>query len=262
MSTFDEVQKLRLDYSTDPRQNSFNCMVLGEMGSGKSFLARTARFPVHFDSFDPGGTKGLRDLISSGDIVVDSQYESEDRMKPSMFRKWETNFERRYNTGYFESFGTYVLDSATSWSDAIMNRILNDAKIPGEAPRFTKDYVPQKTYIHNYLRKMLDLPCDFILTGHLEPYDREGETLFRFLTVGKGSIIFPTLFDEIYVMLPRTTGTKVEYRLLTQNTGKHVARSRLAANGLFDMYEKPDIKYLLTKAGLSPEDKPKLGTTS
>ena len=254
-----EVQALREAYSTDPRQSSFNILVLGEMGSGKTFLFRTARFPVHIDSFDPGGTKGLKEWISTGDIVVDSQYESEDRMKPWAFAKWEANFERRVKSGYFDQFGTYLIDSASSFSDAIMNSILKKSNIAGSPPRYTKDYTPQKTLIHNYLRLMLDLPCDFAMTGHLEPYTSGEETMFRFLVTGKGAIIFPTLFDEVYIMLPKTIGQKTAYRLLTQNTGTYLARSRLAANGKLDMYEDPDIKNLLKKAGLSTDDKPKLG---
>lgn len=66
-----EAEKLATMYKEDPRQNSFTALVTGNLGSGKSFLLRTARKPVHIDSFDPGGTLGLKDYIAKGEIIPD-----------------------------------------------------------------------------------------------------------------------------------------------------------------------------------------------
>jgi len=76
------------------------------------------------------------------------------------------------------------------------------------------------------------------------------------MTTGKGAIIIPTLFDEVYVMDPKKTSDGVKYRVLTQNTGTYTARSRLAKGGLLSMYEEPDIKGILRKAGMDVSDKP------
>ena len=254
----EEIAKLRQAYADDPKQKTFNLLLLGEMGTGKTFILRTARLPVHTDSFDPGGTKGLRDEIAAGKIIADTRYESEDRLRPFVYQIWKTEFMRRRSEGYFDRMGTYCLDSSTSWSEAVMNRILQKAKMEGEAPRFTKDYTPQKIEIQNMMRYMLDLPCDFILTGHLEQYMDQGEQAirYRYMTTGKGAIIIPTLFDEVYVMDPKKTSDGVKYRVLTQNTGTYTARSRLAKGGLLSMYEEPDIKGILRKAGMDVSDKP------
>lgn len=253
-----EVAKM---YSNDPRQDTFNLLLLGEMGKGKTYIANTARKPVHIDSFDPGGTKGLRDKIASGDIIVDSRYESEDPMKPTMMPLWISEMERRLKSGYFDHIGTYMIDTSTSWSEMIMNDILKKAGIAGQQPRWAHDYGPQKTLIRNYLKKCLDLPCDFILTGHLEMYkdDAEGgKTRFRFSTTGKGAITIPTMFDEIWIADSKETSSGIEYRILTQSTGTYSCRSRLAGNGLLEKFEKPDIKAILTKVGQNAEDKPRL----
>lgn len=253
-----EANELRKMYKEDPRQHTFNILVLGEMGSGKTYMLRTARMPCHIDSFDPGGTKGLRDEIKAGKILVDSRYEAEDRLKPFVYQLWKTEFERRKKEGYFDHLGTYCIDSSSSWAESIMNRLLQKAGIAGEPPRFTKDYTPQKVEIQNRIQRCLSLPCDFVLTGHLEQVKDEidGKVRYRYMTTGKGAIIIPTLFDEVYVMDPKRTSEGVSYRILTKNTGTFAARSRLAKGGVLGTYEEPDIKKLLKKAGMPSEDKP------
>jgi len=255
------AKELAEKYKNDKKQQTFNLLLLGEMGSGKTFLVRTARKPIHIDSFDPGGSKGLEDYIAKGDIIVDSRFESEKPMKPFAFNDWKAIMDTRVREGYFDHIGTYMLDSSTSWSKAIMNSILKKAGLAGTAPRFTKDYTPQKVAIENSIYECLDLPCDFILTGHLEPFKDEsdgGRVRFRYMTTGKGALVIPTLFDEIWVCDPKDSSNGVEYRILTQNTGTITCRSRLAKEGLLNQYEKPDIKAILKKAKRSCEDKPKL----
>jgi hypothetical protein len=258
----EEVNKLRTSYNEDPKQSTFNLLLLGESGSVKTFILRTARKPIHLDSFDPGGSKGIRDMIDKGELVVDARYEGDEPLSPRAFAKWKTEFSYRVSSGYFENFGTYVLDSATTWSMAIMNYILLQEKRAGEAPKWNKDYTPQKIEIRNHLTMMLNIPCDFILTGHLKAHEvveGESSTLeYRFMTTGDGSVIIPLMFDEIWVMDPSRSVGGVNFRVLTQSTGKHLARSRLSKNGLLSQHEAPDLKAILKKARLNPTDKPLL----
>jgi AAA domain len=261
-----EAQKLRELYINDPRQDSFKLLITGEHGTGKTMIARTARMPVHIDSFDPGGTKGLRDLIIKGDIIADTRYESEDPLKPTSWREWVRNFEDRLRKRYFEPFATYMLDSSTFWAEACMNAILLRDKRAGEAPNFYKDYNPQKVLLNNYMHQILDLPCDVIVTGHLAPIyesrkfgDEEQQVVtgMRYMTTGKGAIILPLLFDEIWNCTPRDTARGPEYRVQTAKAGLYLAKTRIGA-GKFDTYEIADIKALLRKAGLAANDKPRL----
>lgn len=174
----------------------------------------------------------------------------------------------RLQTGYFEMFGTYVLDSASSWGDAVMNYQLGKADRAGEAPKFTKDYTPQKTLMINYIKKLMNLPCDFILTGHLRQLDevvgqtKDGSDIkrvyYRFFTTGQAMVTIPMQFDELYVLRGEETSSGVRRELVTDAQGKYVARSRLKAGGKLLEKEEPNIKKILKKVGLSWEDKPKL----
>jgi hypothetical protein len=204
----------------------------------------------------------LRKFVNEGKVVVDSQYETEDPKNPKAYKLWKNNFEYRLKNGYFNNIGTYMLDSCTTWSTAIMYWVQEKAGLAGTIPRMRHDYQPQKKEIENFLRVMIDLPCNFILTAHLEAeVVQEGESTskeYRFMTTGKGVVTVPLMFDEIWVMEPRGAATGVEYRCLLKSTGKYLARSRLAEDGVLDKYEKPDIKAILKKAGKDYSDKPLL----
>lgn len=247
-------------YDSDPRQQSFNMLLLGEYGTGKTLLSHTARLPVHIDSFDPGGTKSVLKWIKQGDIIADTRWEGDDPMKPNKFSEWKQEMKHRKRIGYFDHLGTFMLDSGTIWSEAIMNDVLKKAGRAGDSPKWAHDYVPQKTQISNWIRFCLELPCDFILTGHLEQFTtNDGKDVrYRFMTTGKGAVIIPLLFDEIWVMIAEAMPNKQPKRyVLTTNIGMYAGRTRIGGEQ-FDLYEEPNIKKLLKKAGLPSEDKPSL----
>jgi AAA domain len=273
-----EIEKLMQMYKDDPRQRSFNALVEGDKGSGKTSLLRSARMPVHIDSFDPGGTIVLKDLIEKGDIIADTQYENEDPTNPTQFRAWKHMLKERINSGYFNQFATYCLDSTTSWGDAalyyVQKTIDKDSRgtiisHAGETPKWNRDYRPQRTEVENALRMLLSLPCDVILLAHLtgEYEDKmnhaTGEkeailTRYVFNGVGETKTKVPLFFSEIWVMFAEEGARGNEYKLLTQHHGFYRASTRLGREGRFEKWEKPDIKYLLKKAGWDTKDKPKL----
>lgn len=271
-----ELEKVTKYYNGDHLQKRFSALVTGETNSGKTYLLRSARMPLHVDSFDPGGTKCLRDLIRSeknpnGQVVVDTQWESEDPFNPNVFADWMKTIDIRLQIGYFEKFGTYCIDSATTFGDTVMNYQLKSQQREGTAPMHRRDYMPQKVYMQNYIRKLMRLPCDFILTGHLREIKellridtstgiKTEDIKYRFYTTGQAVVTIPLLFDEIYVLTGKDgRGSTPKREMLIDSLGKYIARSRLKANGLLEATENPNIKELLKKIGLDWEDKPKLG---
>ena len=265
-----ELKKVKEYYNGDSLQKRFSALVTGETNAGKTYLLRSARFPVHIDSFDPGGTKCLRDLIKSGDIVADTQWEADDPFAPDKFAEWKKAIDIRLQIGYFKKFGTYCIDSATTWGIAVMNYQLASKGRAGEPPQHRHDYNPQKVEMVNYIHKLMRIPCDFILTGHLREIRKlvrvdpktginYEDIKYRFYTTGQAVITIPLLFDEIYVMTGQDgKGREPRREMLIDSLGEYVARSRLKANGKLDAVEPPHIKKLLRKIGLDWSDKPKL----
>lgn len=270
-----ELKKVKEFYNQDPLQKRFSAIVSSQPGCGKSYLLRTARFPIHIDSFDPGGTKCLAPWIVSpdnpnGQIVADTQWEDEDPFNPTRYKEWEKATEIRLQIGYYDQFGTYALDSLTSFGAAVMNHQLKSAGREGEPPMHRRDYNPQKTIIVNRIKRLMSLKCDFFLMTHLrESEDTIGKTAdgvpikvekYRIEITGNAILTIPLQFDELYVLLgsSQSPGSKVKRELLIDAQGKYIARSRLKSNGKLSEIEKPDIKELLKKIGLNWENKSKL----
>jgi len=251
-----EIQEM---YAADPRQNSFNLLLTGESGTGKTIILSTTRKPGHIDSFDPGGTKGLRPESSKGEIIADTRWENDDPFKPTVWHKWVKETQQRIKLGYFDHLGTYAIDSGTKFADSIMNSVLMAAGRCGETPRFTHDYQPQKTQLLNWIKYMMGLPCDFVFTGHLEQHkdDVTGALTYRYMSVGKAMVLVPLEFDEVWTTTTKPTSSGPDYKIITRHTGPYLASSRLGRE-VFETFEKPDIKYLLKKVGLPTEDKPLL----
>jgi hypothetical protein len=267
-----ELERVKKYYEGDPLQKRFSLLLCGGIGTGKTYLLRTARFPVHIDSFDPGGTKCLKPWIDKGHIVVDTSFENEDPFKPTAWDRWKKVQEVRFKIGYFDLFGTYAIDSSTKWQDAAMNAQLKIANRLGQAPQRNHDYVPVKIDMVNYITKFMNIPCDFILNGHFKENEeilsidtKTGITRktveYTYLTIGQAATTIPLLFDEIYVLQTKESSDGLVHELLIESQGKFTARSRLKSNGKLNAVEPANIKELLKKIGLTWEDKPKLEFT-
>jgi hypothetical protein len=257
----DALNEMSIAFKKDIEALGLSLLLLGEFGSGKTFGMRTARKPVIIDMFDPRGGLGLRDIEGDG-IYIDPRWAGDDPMKPTKFEEWSKEMDKRVKSGFFEGVGTYVLDSATTWSDAIMNQIMYKRGQAGKEPdTYDTHWKPQKEAVKKYIKTLQSLPCDIVVTGHLkEVYRGKGKDRrlekYVFKTTGDLAQYIPSLFSEIWIALPKKKATGLEYQVLTQSEKPHIARSRLAANGLLDRYEPLDIKYILEKVGMPTEDKP------
>lgn len=254
VKTLDEIRSM---YKQSARTMSFNALVYGGMGSGKTHLLLTARRPILHISFDPGGSKTLRDEIEQGWIISDTRFEEEDPKKPKVAELWDKEYEKWKLGGLFNSIGTLAVDSGTTWASAIMNLTLKRAGRTAGTPQ-QNDYLPTMSVMENMVKDMCTLPCDFVFICHedMDKDEASGKMYIGPLLIGKLRYRIPLLFDEIYsAQAKQASGGEVKYSLLTRNSGLYTARTRLGKGGLFETYEEQDIKKLLKKAGYSTDDK-------
>lgn len=248
---------IRSGYENDPRRDTFNLLLCGEMGTGKTHILKTARKPVLGHFFDPGGEKTLAKEIKEGTVLPET-FAPDDPFHPWAFTAWEKRMKEIQRSGIMNHIGTYCLDSSTMWADSILNHLTAKRGAAGKTPDGKIDYIPQKTEIKNWISVILGFPCDCIVTGHLEPTEDQvsGRTTYRYATTGKGTIIIPAMFDEVFVAIAEDHSKGVNWKIQTAGAGRYAARTRLGAEGKLEQFEKPDIKAILKKVGRPTDDKP------
>jgi hypothetical protein len=246
---------------TEGASNKANFLIYGDMGTGKSYLLRTARKPVLVYLFDPGGLKALNSLIASGDIFV-RLYEYEDSHHPTLFRQFEKDFEEDQKKGVHAAMGTVAIDSLTTMGDAVMNAVLAKSSRAGQVPQLQDYFLLQQT-LRDVCKECCNLSADFVLTGHVgtDKDEISGKILTSLMVSGKSSVKLPILFDEVYVtqrtQVMKGTNKVDEYKLLTSSTNLFKARTRIGSEK-FAQLEDPDLKALRKKAGMSDADLPKI----
>lgn len=238
-----------------PSMNKFTALVMGRFGTGKTRLLGTARKPILIDSFDPGGTVVLRDLIKAGDVVL-RDYSRDDPKNPDSYKRWEKQWEDDLRTGFLKYFGTYSIDTLTTWIDSASTKVAKDKGREDNLPK-----LPDYPIIINMCKNMIKLTsaedCDFILTAHLEAVKDEitGEIREEVATYPSLRPKVPALFTEKWVMITKDKPGGCDYKILTKPRGRYQASTQLGKDDIFAMEEVPDIKTLLKKAGLPTDDK-------
>lgn len=254
---------VRESYTDLQTTDKINILNIGKPGTGKTRLAISAPKPVLIHSFDKGGTKtaALKPFIADGSIIADTIFEQDDWKNPRAFRIWETKFAYLLKIGFFEAIGTYILDSATTFADSMMYALLRTGgdkrgSRTGELPGLSDYHLQQYTMI-DYLNVMMSLPCTVLVNGHItfiqDAVTEKIET--GILLAGKASDKVPLVFDEKYISRFYAGGWKIQ----TKTDGLYHAETRVGEL-VFKQFEEPDLKKLLSKAGIKHDDKPSLSS--
>jgi len=251
-----QLTDLRKLYKPTP---SFNTLIYGKPKTGKTTLISTARLPILIDSFDAKGTdvEALKALKEKGECIVDGRYEAEDFRSPTAFALWEHTFDQRKRNGFFNSFATYVIDSMTTWAQAMMNQINAAAKRPGQPA--IQDYGIQQRTAQMYYNMWAELPCDVFLLAHVDIQRDEvsGKMETGLLVPGKLSPLTQNFFSNVFLTQKTNTPSGPQYSLMCLGDGFYVAGSRDAGKVLTNN-EPTNIKAIIKKAGLSDADLPPL----
>lgn len=238
-------------YSEEAVNNTFNALLLGQMGTGKTYSLLTAPRPLVLHSFDPGGSKSLRD--ANGNLpegVYVETFEIEDSNSPTQYMAWERRFNELRRDKFFDNVGTFAIDSITTFTGALMNMILKKGNRPGTPPQL-QDYMQQMIAIMDIVKVCASLPCNFVAIGHIvaEKDEVTGRMQTFPMITGQLKEKLPTLFDEVYVATVAHSRTGPSYKFRTIPDGYYQARSRLAASGKLEELEEPNFKHILKKTG-------------
>ena len=262
------LRKVQSAYASDASQSTFNALIYGVAGTGKTNILRTCPRPVLLHSFDPGGSKTVRDLVDEKTFFVDSSFEHEDRERPSAFDLWLKTVQELEKANVFDKLGTFCIDSFTTFSQALQNAVLRGVKRTAGTPLqlFGKtllmpeirDYQIITMQMRDIIKECAAKGCHFLLTAHetLDKDEATGSILSSMAATPSLRAMLPTVFDEVYRAEIERTSAGLNYRLLTRNTGVYLARTRIGNNGVFSIYEPQDIRSLLKRAGLPSDDKP------
>lgn len=252
------INALKKKSSPEDLTKKYQFLIYGSSGSGKTFSLRTARKPLLVDSFDPGGSVALKPLVESGEAIVISEYEKEDPQKPTAFKRWDDNFDRLLKADVFSHVGTYVLDSLTTWSSAILSHVLLKSGRPGGVPQ-QNDWYPQMTYMENAFHVILSLPCDVIVIAH-DDYlkdDITGKIVRAPLITGKARKRIPLMFSEVFYSTTNRTSKGEDYVWQIRKDSTNDARSRLSGlAGKTDMTVQQDFKAFMKLLNLPYDDLP------
>ncbi len=164
-------------------------------------------------------------------------------------------------------FGTYVIDSGTSWLEAMANYISRkkggkrDYLLAGRTLTGNleiQDYIPMYNMVMDMIKLSSSHGCDFVYTAHLITIEEEvtGSVVAALDTYKRLRSKIPKCFSEKYVLDKRKTSQGPVHELLLHSTGKYEASSQLMASGKLNAIEEPNLKQLLEKAGLPTDDKP------
>lgn len=230
-SNVDVAKMMREKYGSKDLTAHLQFLIYGPSGSGKTYSLRTAKTPIWIDSFDPGGSIALADMVKDGRAIVISEYENEDAKKPTAFKLWDENFDKLEKGKVFERVGTYVLDSATTWAQAILNEVMRRAARAGGVPQ-QNDWYPQMVIMEAAIKRIMSLPCDVVFICHDDILKDEitGKVIRSPLLTGKARKRIPLLFSEIYYASVNRTPRGSEYVWQMRKDSTNDARSRMAGS--------------------------------
>lgn len=251
-----------------PPTRRFICVIYGNPKTGKSSAAATARRPILWHSFDPGGAESEKvwphvalkpeDLGGEKYILLNNSFEQEDPMNPSAMLKWAAEFQRLKENKLFDLFGTYVLDSLTMMVEANMNQLLKvkGRELPKSKGWDDNDYADSSNKMKHVIGQMLSINCDIVIIGHPDTTTEEltKKTKSSLMLPGALKQTLPLRVSEYYITDVVNTQGKLTYRLRTKPDGVFDANSRKAS--LLNEYEEPDLLKIMKKAGYETEHKP------
>lgn len=187
-------------------------LLLGDTGSGKTTQLLTIPGRKFAYLFDPNAILSLQGhdieyeeflpdrLNLSVKSLKKDVGDKTTNFKNDLYQEWENDFNSRVDKGFFNNFDVIAFDSATTFLDLIMDRVLTINARAGQWPQ-QDDYGPQMQTFTNVCRTLMSLNKTIFMTGHLEvKKDELVQRIFRQpMLTGRLKTKIPLLFSDILI---------------------------------------------------------------
>lgn len=187
-------------------------LLLGDTGAGKTTQLLTLPGRKFAYLFDPNAILSLRGhdveyeeflpdrLNLSVKSLKKDVGDKTTNFKNDLYVEWEKDFNSRVESGFFNDYDVVAFDSATTFLDLIMDRVLTINGRAGQWPQ-QDDYGPQMLSFTNVCRTLMALKKTILMTGHLEvKKDELLQRIFRSpMMTGRLKTKIPLLFSDIFV---------------------------------------------------------------
>lgn len=187
-------------------------LLLGDTGAGKTsqFLTLPGKkFAYLFDAnallslqgYDVEYEEFLPDRLNlSVKSLSKGKGDSTTNYTNNLYQAWERDFDARIKGGFFDDVAAILFDSATTFLDLIMDRVLTINGRSGSWPQ-QDDYGPQMLVFNNVCRTLVSLGIPVMMTGHIEAKKDElvGRIFREPMMTGRLKKKIPLLFSDIFV---------------------------------------------------------------
>jgi len=204
-------------------------LLLGDTGSGKTTQLLTLPGKKFAYLFDPNAILSLQGhdidyeefLPDRLNISIKSLKkdvgDKTTNFKNDLYLDWEKDFNEKITTNFFDAYDVIAFDSATTFLDLIMDRILTINGRAGGWPQ-QDDYGPQMLAFTNVCRSLMALNKIILMTGHLEvKQDQLTQKIFRTpMMTGRLRTKIPLLFSDIFICEVENDGRgKISHKIQT-----------------------------------------------
>lgn len=210
-------------------------LLLGDTGSGKTTQFLTLPGKKYAYLFDPNAKLSIQghDIdydeylptpVSAAVTSLKKESAGDKRSVTSstVYQKFESEFDERLKSGFFDPYQWIAFDSTTTLLDLIMDRVLTINGRFGQWPH-QDDYGPSMIAFINLCRTVTAMGKGLYMTGHLETKqdDITKKITNRPMMTGRLVNKIPLLFSDVFY-----TDTDVD------DKGKVVYRIQTVPNGM------------------------------
>tara|TARA_X000001388_G_scaffold520_1_gene805 strand:+ start:5199 stop:6017 length:819 start_codon:yes stop_codon:yes gene_type:complete len=160
---------------------------------------------------------------------------------PNAYEDFRKDFNEVISSKQILDFDVVAIDSLTSMSKAIMDRILYINNRMGCQPQ-QDDWSAQIVNVENVVRKLTSLPILLYATAHdeLKRDDMTGKQVMDLVLTGQLKTRVPMLFSDIYKCMSRSTEAEDRFVLVTRPDEQNMRIRRSFEN--VDYYVDATIK--------------------